>query len=153
MWVGAQPELIPRRAGLLGALREYRARARSGAEPSFRLIAAIELINLLPLGGEQQKLDLVAKLNKLYAAVVPIASVLDVLEPVTVMGADRLHDFVREMAFRHKLVEPFDRCLDRLSPSRVLLGSLGVAFPTPGMGEAERADHRGQHQALTHQRH
>ena len=47
--------------------------------------AAIELINLLPLGGEQQELNLVAKLDVLTVAVVAIASVFDVLEPITVI--------------------------------------------------------------------
>jgi hypothetical protein len=42
-----------------------------------------------------------------------------------------LHDFLREIAFCRKLVEPFDRYRNRLSSSHVLLGSLGVAFPAP----------------------
>ena len=114
------------------------------------LTPAKKLIDLLPLGGEQQKLNLVAKFNMLSVAVVTIDSILDVLEPVPVIGADRLHDFLRELAFCRKLGEPFYRCLDRLSPSHVLLGSLGVAFPTPCVGETERADHPRQDQTLTH---
>lgn len=115
--------------------------------------AAIELINLLPLGGEQQELNLVAKLDVLTVAVVAIASVLDVLEPITVIGADWLDNFLRESLFRRKLVEPCYRCLDRLSPSGVLLGSFRVAFSTSRRGKAERPDHPRQHQALTNQRH
>ncbi|MGZ3689806.1 MAG: hypothetical protein ACXVBW_16000 [Bdellovibrionota bacterium] len=86
-------------------------------------------------------------------AVVPIASVLELLEPVAVTRADRLHHFLRESAFCRKLVEPFDRCRNRLSSSHVLLGSLGVAFPAPYMGETECADHPRQHQTLTYERH
>jgi hypothetical protein len=47
--------------------------------------AAIQLISLLPFGGEQQKFNLVAKLDMPSMAVVAIASVLDVLEPIIVI--------------------------------------------------------------------
>ena len=108
---------------------------------------------MLPFGCNQQKLDLVMKLGEPFIAVIAVASMLDVLEPVTLTRAERPNDVFREIAFRRKLVEPLDRCLDPLPPSLVLLDSIGVALTAPGMGEAERADHRGQQQALANQRH
>src|ERR1700674_1755634 len=69
------------------------------------------------------------------------------------MGKERLNEVLREIAFRYNLAEPLDRSLDPLAPSLVLLGSVGVAFSTSRVGEAERADHPGQQQALADQRH
>ena len=68
-----------------------------------------------------KKLDLVMTFGELSMAVVAVAPVLDVLEPVAVSRAERLNDVFREIALRRKLIEPLDRCLDPLPPSLVLL--------------------------------
>src|SRR3984893_1749678 len=69
------------------------------------------------------------------------------------MGADRLDDALRKIAFRGKLVEPLKRRFDPEPPSLIRLGSIAAALATSGMSEAKRADHRGQQQALAYQRH
>ncbi len=68
-------------------------------DPASRLVlqpaAAKELVDPLSLGGDQRKFDLIVNLGKLSVAMVTIASVLDVPEPVAVTGAERVHDVLR----------------------------------------------------------
>ena len=69
------------------------------------------------------------------------------------IGAERLDDVLRKIAFRGKLVEPLKRRLDPEPPSLIRLGSIAAALATSGMSEAESTDHRGKQQALAYQRH
>src|SRR2546423_14069745 len=93
------------------------------------------------------------ELGKLPVAVIPVASVRDVLQPVAVTRAQRPNEVVKEITFRRKLVELLDRCLDPLAASLVLLDFAVVTLLAPGIGKAEGTDHRRQQQSLADQRH
>src|SRR6266576_3971531 len=119
----------------------------------FELAAAKQLVDVVSLRGDQLELDFLVNLGEPSVALVTIAAVLDVLEPLAVTGTERANEPLRQAAFRPELFEPFDRCFDRLAPGVVLLDPVGAALAAAGVGKAERADHGRQHQALTHQRH
>ena len=51
-----------------------------------------KIVDLLPLGGDQLKFDLVVELGELSVSVVTVVSVLDVLEPVALIAAKRAPD-------------------------------------------------------------
>jgi hypothetical protein len=71
------------------------------------------------------------KLGKRSMAIIAIAPMLDVPEPVVVTHAEGMNDLFREMTFRCELVEPLDRCLDPVPPGPVLLGFAGVRSRRP----------------------
>jgi hypothetical protein len=52
-----------------------------------QLTAPEEIVDLLPFGGDQLKFDLIVKLGELPVVVVTVVSVLDVFEPVALVGA------------------------------------------------------------------
>ena len=126
-------------------------------DPAPRLVlelaAAKQLVDVLPLGHDQLELDLVVELRELPVAVVAIAPMLDILEPLAVTRAQRVHELLRQVALDPERLEALDRRLDRPPPSLMLLGPFVVALAAAGMGETEHADHRRQRQALSHQRH
>jgi hypothetical protein len=103
----------------------------SAPGPVLEFAAAIELVHMLAFGGDQQKLDLFLKLGKRSMAIIAIAPMLDVPEPVVVTHAEGMNDLFREMTFRCELVEPLDRCLDPVPPGPVLLGFAGVRSRRP----------------------
>jgi hypothetical protein len=71
-------------------------------DPPSRLIlqhaAAVELINPLPLGGDQQQLDFVVKLGRQLMTVPPVGSVFKMFESLLMLGAKRLNDVLRQFA-------------------------------------------------------
>jgi hypothetical protein len=60
-------------------------------DPAPRLVLQLpapkEIVDLLPLGGDQLKFDLIVKLRELPVVLVTVVSVLDVFEPVALVGA------------------------------------------------------------------
>src|SRR5260370_7531302 len=123
-------------------------------DPAPRLVlelaVAKQLVDLVSLGGDQLTFDLVVKLRELSVAVVAIASALDVLEPVAVAGAQRVHDVLGQIAFRPELVEPLHRGFDRQPPRLELLPPVGVALSATRMSKAERMDTPRHGQPLPH---
>jgi hypothetical protein len=105
------------------------------------LTAAIEIIDQVSLGSDQEILDLVATLHEPFMAVVAVASVLDMFEALVLTRAQGPENIFRELALRRQLVEPFEGCLDCLPPSLEFLGSVGVSLSTPGAGETKPANY------------
>ncbi len=125
-------------------------------DPAPRLVlqfaGTVELIDRLPLGGDQQKLELVNQLDTFLLPAVAIA-IVDMSQPVAVTAAQRRYNFLRQPTLRRKLIEPFERGFDRLMPRLNFLGLVGMALAAPDMGKSEHADHQGQQQALPDKRH
>ena len=117
----------------------------------FQLAATIAIVDRLSLCLDQLKLYLVVELGELPAAAV--ASVLDLSQPFAEMRAVRPDQGSRKLALTRQLAEPLYPGLDRQASSNNLLFPVGVALSTPRTGKAERTDHCGQHQALSHQGH
>src|SRR5260370_12395887 len=76
----------------------------------FELAAAKQLVDVVSLGRDQLDLDFVVNLGEPSVALVTIAAVLDVLEPLAVTGTKRAHEPLRQAAFRPELFEPLHRC-------------------------------------------
>ena len=55
----------------------------------FQFAAAIEFIDQFPLGIDQRKLDFIADLDESLVTLAAVIAMLDMLEPVTVNGANR----------------------------------------------------------------
>jgi len=113
---------------------------------------AIELIDPLPLGRDQQKLDLVVKLAVFVTTVGPLMSVLEMLQSIRSWARSvwttSSGSCVRPQA------GPDARWPTRWRPlGRSVPRPVGALLSFARMGEAERPDHGGQHQALAHQSH
>jgi hypothetical protein len=67
-------------------------------------------------------------------------------------GTQRPNSILGEIALHRKLVESRNHDFDCPPPRLLLLDYIGMALPTPGVRETERADYRRQHQPLTYQR-
>src|SRR5438132_1281788 len=74
----------------------------------FELAAAKQLVDVRSFGGDQLELDFLVNLGEPSMALVTIAAVLDVLEPLAVTGTERANEPLRQAAFRPELVEPLD---------------------------------------------
>jgi len=80
-------------------------------------------------------------------------SVLEMLQSIPQLGAKRVDDVFRQLAFDRKPVQTRDGRLDGALSGAQFLGPVGALLSFARMGEAERPDHGGQHQALAHQSH
>src|SRR6267143_5472869 len=86
----------------------------------------IELIDPLPLGRDQQKLDLVVKLAVFVTTVGPLMSVLEMLQSIPQLGAKRMDDVFRQLAFDRKPVQTRDGRLDGALSGAQFLGPVGA---------------------------
>src|SRR5512144_850349 len=86
-----------------------------------QLAAAEEIVDPLALGVDQQALDLLVKVAVFSDHAVAGAVVLDVLQPVQVLGANGFDHFCPEVALGCKLVEALSRSLHRLAAGLQLL--------------------------------
>ena len=69
-------------------------------------------------------------------------------QPIPVLNADCFDHVWREIAFRFKLIQPFDGGLHGLRARLVLLGSINFAFLTSYVVKAELSDDPRQHETL-----
>src|SRR5439155_10499046 len=69
----------------------------------FELAAEKQLVDVVSLRGDQLELDFLVNLGKPSVALVTIAAVLDVLEPLAVTGTERANEPLRQAAFRPEL--------------------------------------------------
>src|SRR3954468_18647328 len=60
------------------------------------LAAAEEIVDVLPLGLDQQELDIAVQLDQLLVRGVAIAAVLRMLEPLALMRMQRPHELPRQ---------------------------------------------------------
>src|SRR3954453_20303403 len=111
-------------------------------DPSPRLVlelaAAEEIVDVLPLGLDQQELDIAVQLDELLVRGVAIAAVLGMPEPLPLMRVQRPHKLLGQIAPQRELLQSRNPRLDRLPPGMLLLDPLGVALAAADMSEAER---------------
>jgi len=113
---------------------------------------AIELIDLLPLGCDQQQLDFVGKRYRVLMILCPRRCVLKMTKAVLMLYSKLPNDVIRKPTFHGKLVEALDRGLDGVSARYQLLCPVGVELLVTGVGEPEQPDYGRQHQALAYER-
>src|SRR5947207_5453524 len=104
------------------------------------------------LGADQQKLDLIVQVAEIPVAVVKVAAMLDVFQPMALTDPYRPKDFLREIARRSEFIKPAYRRDRRLPPSGALFRLIGLVLAAAGVSEPERSDYRRQHQSLPDQR-
>src|SRR5262249_42906567 len=85
--------------------------------------------------------------------VIAILAILDVLEPVAQMSADRRDHGLWKLAGLGEGVKSFERRLDCELADLELLFRVGLSLTASGVGEAEQTDHCWQRQAFADQGH
>src|SRR5712671_2786367 len=126
-WPGRRALFLGAPVGDLGL-----AQVELALDPPPRLVLELgvteEIVHVLPLGLDQLQLDIAVQIGELLVRGVAVAALLDMLEPIPLMRAQRSNDLVGEIALRREPVEPRDPGLDRLSPRLLLLDPAGVAL-------------------------
>jgi hypothetical protein len=113
---------------------------------------AIELIDPLPLGCDQQQLDFVGMRYWVLLILCPRRCVLKMTKAVLKLYSKRPNDVIGKSPLHGKLVETLDRDLDGESARCEFLSPIGVELLVTGVGKPEQADYGRQHQALADER-